>query len=184
MLGKGLDLPKLSLVGIIAADTSLYMPDFTASERSYQLLHQVLGRVGRGHIKGRVIVQTYMPENPVLRAALAKDYANFYKTELAERKTFLFPPFCFLLKITVSRKTAASAEKSLRTVHQVLSSTKLKVRLSDPAPSFYEHTHGLYHWQLVLKATDRQELLKALEAIDKAPKIGNWSYDLDPSNLL
>ena len=184
MLGKGLDLPKLSLVGIVAADTSLNMPDFTAGERSYQLLHQVLGRVGRGHIRGRVIVQTYMPENAVLGAAITKNYAHFYETELSERKAFVFPPFCFLLKITVSRKSSNSAEKTLRTLHTLLSSTKLKVRLSEPAPGFYEHTHGLYHWQLVLKAVDRNELLKAIETINKAPKIGDWSYDLDPANLL
>lgn len=180
MLGKGLDLPKLGLVGVIAADTSLYMPDFTASERSYQLLHQVLGRVGRGHRKGKVIIQTYVPDNPVLQAAIAKDYDSFYKAELIERKTFMFPPFCYLLKISVSRKTSASAEKTIRTLHHTLETTKLKLRLSDPAPSFYEHTHGLYHWQLVLKAKDRNELLKALKALPN----GNWTYDLDPANLL
>jgi primosomal protein N' (replication factor Y) len=180
MLGKGLDLPKLGLVGVIAADTSLYMPDFTASERSYQLLHQVLGRVGRGHRKGRVIIQSYVPENPILQAAVKKDYAAFYKAELTERKQFLFPPFCYLLKISVSRKSSASAEKAISALHRVLETTKLKVNLSDPAPSFYEHTHGLYHWQLVLKAKDRKELLKALKALPA----GNWTYDLDPANLL
>lgn len=180
MLGKGLDLPKLSLVGVVAADTSLYMPDFTASERSYQLLHQVLGRVGRGHRAGRVIIQSYVPDNSVLQAAVKKDYDAFYKAELIERKKFLFPPFCYLLKISASRKSSASAEKAITALHQVLQTTKLKVNLSDPAPSFYEHSHDLYHWQLVLKAKDRKELLKALKALPA----GNWSYDLDPANLL
>ena len=180
MLGKGLDLPKLGLVGVIAADTSLYMPDFSASERSYQLLHQVLGRVGRGHRKGKVIIQTYVPDNPVLQAAIAKDYNSFYAAEMIDRKTFMFPPFCYLLKISVSRKTSQSAEKSIRILHRTLETTKLTVRLSDPAPSFYEHTHGLYHWQLVLKSKDRNELLKAISALPS----GNWTYDLDPANLL
>jgi primosomal protein N' (replication factor Y) len=180
MLGKGLDLPKLGLVGVVAADTSLYMPDFTATERSYQLLHQVLGRVGRGHGKAEVIIQTYMPNNPTLKAAIAKNYDDFYKTEMVERKTFMFPPFCYLLKISTSRKSSKSAEKAITNLHHTLQTTKLKLRLSDPAPSFYEHTHGLYHWQLVLKATDRKELLKALTALPA----GNWTYDLDPANLL
>lgn len=180
MLGKGLDLPKLGLVGVIAADTSLYMPDFTTNERSYQLLHQVLGRVGRGHRHGKVIIQSYVPDNPVLQAAITKNYDSFYKTELIERKAFLFPPFCHLLKITVSRKSSSSAEKSIRSLHRTLETTKITVRLSDPAPSFYEHTHGLYHWQLVLKAKDRNELLKALKALPS----GNWTYDFDPANLL
>ncbi|CAN5397353.1 hypothetical protein BH10PAT3_BH10PAT3_4440 [soil metagenome] len=180
MLGKGLDLPALGLVGIVAADTSLYMPDFSAGERSYQLLHQVIGRVGRGHRSGRVIIQTYVPDNPVLQAAIAKDYDAFYKAELIERKTFLFPPFCYLMKFSASRKSSQSAETAIRTLHRTLETTKLKLRLSDPAPSFYEHTHGLYHWQLVLKAKDRAELLKALKVLPP----GNWTYDLDPANLL
>jgi len=180
MLGKGLDLPKLGLVGVVAADTSLYMPDFSASERTYQLLHQVFGRVGRGHREGRVIIQSYVPDNPVLQAAIHKDYGSFYMAELIERQTFLFPPFCYLLKISVSRKSAESAEKAVTALHRALETTKLKINLSDPAPSFYEHSHDLYHWQLVLKSKDRKELLKALEALPK----GNWTYDLDPSNLL
>lgn len=180
MLGKGLDLPKLSLVGVVAADTSLYLPDFTAAERSYQLLHQVLGRVGRGHRDSRVIIQTYVPDNPVLRTAIEKDWLSFYKTELIERKTFLFPPFCYLLKITTSRKSSESAEKAIGDLHSKLLTTKLKLRLSDPAPSYYEHTHGMYHWQLVLKALDRNELLKAIATLPGS----NWTYDLDPANLL
>lgn len=180
MLGKGLDLPRLGLVGVVAADTSLYMPDFTAAERTYQLLHQVLGRVGRGHGAARVIIQTYVPDNPVLQSAVRKDYASFYEAELLERKTFLFPPFCYVLKISCSRKSSASAEKAVGVIHTVLQSIKLKIRLSDPAPSFYEHTHGMYHWQLVLKSKNRQELTKALAALPP----GNWQYDIDPSNLL
>ncbi|MDB5182354.1 MAG: hypothetical protein JWO47_138 [Candidatus Saccharibacteria bacterium] len=184
MLGKGLDLPKLSLVGVVAADTSLYMPDFTASERTYQLLHQVFGRVGRGHVlksgAGRVVIQSYVPENPVLQAAINKDWGTFYLTELLERQTFLFPPFCYLLKISASRKSPESAEKAITALHRTLQTTKLKINLSDPAPSFYEHSHDMYHWQLVLKAKDRKELLKALKALPP----GNWTYDLDPANLL
>jgi len=184
MLGKGLDLPKLSVVGVLSADTSLAMPDFSSSERGYQLLHQVIGRVGRGHElktgKAVVVLQTYTPDSAVIQSAIKKDWLSFYKNELIERKTFTFPPFCYLLKISTSRKTSASAEKALRSLHSKLQSTKLKVRLSDPAPSFYERSHGSYHWQLVLKATDRKELIKALEALPA----GNWTYDLDPANLL
>ncbi len=180
MLGKGLDLPKLGLVGVVAADTSLYMPDFTASERTYQLLHQVFGRVGRGHRAGRVIIQSYVPENTVLQAAIAKNWNSFYNSELIERQTFLFPPFCYLLKLSASRKTPESAEKAITALHSVIQTTKLKVNLSDPSPSFYEHSHDLYHWQLVLKSKDRKELLKALKALPN----GNWTYDLDPANLL
>jgi len=184
MLGKGLDLPKLSVVGVLSADTSLAMPDFSASERGYQLLHQVMGRVGRGHElkngKAVVVLQTYMPDSAIIQTAIKKDWLSFYKNELVERKTFTFPPFCYLLKISASRKTSVSAEKAIRALHEKLQSTKLKVRLSDPAPSFYERSYGSYNWQLVLKATDRKELIKALESLPA----GNWTYDLDPANLL
>jgi primosomal protein N' len=85
-----------------------------------------------------------------------------------------------LLKISASRKSPDSAEKAITALHRVLETTKLKINLSDPSPSFYEHSHDLYHWQLVLKAKDRKELLKSLKALPP----GNWTYDLDPANLL
>lgn len=112
LLAKGLDLPKLGTLGILLADTSLYMPDYTAQERTFQLISQVLGRIGRGHIAGRAIIQTYHPDHPVLQQAIDGDYLAFYKTELAARKQFLFPPFCYLLKLTVRRASIRAAESA------------------------------------------------------------------------
>lgn len=94
MLAKGLDLPRLSTLGIITADTSLAMPDFTANERTYQLLSQVLGRVGRGHIAGHAIIQTYQPDQPAIVAAISGEWDKFYKAELESRRLFKFPPLC------------------------------------------------------------------------------------------
>jgi primosomal protein N' (replication factor Y) (superfamily II helicase) len=178
LLAKGLDLPKLSTLGIVLADTSLYMPDFSANERTYQLITQVLGRVGRGHIAGQAIIQTYHPDHPVLAAAIANDYHSFYKAELASRQQFLFPPYVYLLKLTARRASIKAAEQAALKLKSEIEGT-YKVRVEGPAPSFYERLQNKYQWQLVIKATDRSELLKVIKNLP-----ANWSYDLDPLDLL
>jgi len=179
LLAKGLDLPKLSTLGILLADTSLYMPDFSAQERTFQLISQVLGRVGRGHVAGRAIIQTYHPEHPVLATAIANDYDTFYKTELESRKLFLFPPFCYLLKLSIRRATSKSAESAAEKLKHQIETSGLKVRVEGPAPSFYERFQNKYQWQLVVKSKDRTELLKVIADLP-----ANISYDLDPTDLL
>ncbi len=184
MLGKGLDLPRLSLVGIINADTSLGVPDFSSSERSYQLLHQAIGRVGRGHPLasggGQIIVQSFNPDNPLLKAAVQQDWQQFYDQEIAERRQFGFPPFVFLLKITVSRKSSQSAEKFITKLHGDIKKLGLKIQLNDPTPGFYEKSHGKHNWQLIIKAKQRGQLT---EVVRRLPA-GDYTYDLDPINLL
>lgn len=179
LLAKGLDLPRLSTLGVLLADTSLYLPDFSAQERTFQLISQVLGRIGRGHVTGQAIIQTYHPDHPVLQAAIKADYDGFYETEMAERKQFLFPPFCYLLKLTARRATSRSAETAAANLKSEIEQAGYKVRVEGPAPSFYERLQGKYRWQLVVKAVDRTELLKIIEHLP-----GNWSYDLDPMDLL
>ncbi len=180
MLGKGLDLPKLSLVGIVNADTSLGVPDFSASERSYQLLHQAIGRVGRGHLDGEVIIQSFQPESPTLLAASQQQWHKLYENELTERRQFGFPPFYFLLKINVGRKTARAAEENINKLHHAVRAMPLKLKVDEPTPSFYERSHGNYNWQLVIRAKDRGQLV---EVIKNLP-VGDYTYDLDPLNLL
>jgi primosomal protein N' (replication factor Y) len=121
-LAKGLDLPKLSLVGILLADTSLYIPDFSAQEKTFALINQVIGRIGRGHIAGKAIIQTYHPDNKIINYAVTSNYKDFYKTELKERQEFLFPPFCYLLKLSARRSTIKAVEAS---------ATKLKTAIQD-----------------------------------------------------
>lgn len=178
-LAKGLDLPKLGLVGVVIADTSLYFPDFSAEERTYELLSQVLGRVGRGHRAGKAIVQTYAPDSPLLKAILNKDWQTFYQKELEERKTFLFPPFCYLLKLTCRRASLASAQQTASKFANELSRSGLRIRIEGPAPAFHERIQNKYQWQVVVKAKDRRELIKVVEMLPSG-----WSYDIDPMNLL
>ncbi len=129
LLAKGLDLPKLSTLGVLLADTSLYLPDFSAQERTFQLISQVLGRVGRGHRAGRAVIQTYHPDHPVLKAAINNDYAGFYKTELANRQQFLFPPFCYVLKIGVRRATIKGAETAIFNIKDEVEAAGYHVRI-------------------------------------------------------
>lgn len=178
LLAKGLDLPKLSTLGVLLADTSLYLPDFSAQERTFQLLNQVLGRIGRGHVAGQAVVQTYHPDHPVIQDALAGNYRHFYEAELASRQQFLFPPYCYLLKLSVRRATIRGAESAADKLKQDIEG-HYKVRVEGPAPSFYEKPQGKYQWQLVVKATERSELLKIIAHLP-----ANWSYDLDPLDLL
>lgn len=179
LIAKGLDLPKLSTVGVVVADTSLYLPDYSSSERSYQLLRQVIGRVGRGHRAGQVIIQTYDPANPVIQAAARGDWPAFYKSELAERQAFLFPPFVYTLKLWCRRATARSAQQAAEKAAHVLRSSGLRLVVDGPMPAFHEKAAGKYQWQINLKAKDRGELIKAIGLLP-----ANWSYDIDPSNLL
>lgn len=179
LLAKGLDLPKLGTLGILLADTSLYMPDYTAHERTFQLISQVLGRIGRGHIAGRAIIQTYHPDNAVLQQAIDGDYQSFYKTELAARKQFLFPPFCYLLKLNIRRASIKAAESAAAKLKSEIESSGRKVRIEGPAPSFYERFQNKYQWQLVIKSKDREELLKIISDLP-----ANVSYDIDPVDLL
>jgi primosomal protein N' (replication factor Y) len=179
LLAKGLDLPKLSTLGVLLADTSLYMPDFSAQERTFQLISQVLGRIGRGHVAGTAIIQTYHPDHPVLQDAINNNYQNFYQRELEERRQFLFPPFCYLLKLTVRRASIKAAQTAAENLKQEIESGGHKVRVEGPAPSFYERFQNKYQWQLVVKAKDRGELLKIVAVLPSG-----WSYDIDPLDLL
>lgn len=178
-LAKGLDLPRLGLVGVIIADTSLFFPDFSASERTYQLLSQVIGRVGRGHRESKVILQTYDPNSALLKSVIEKDWTYFYQKEIAERKAFLFPPFCYLLKLSCKRASYKSAQKAAESFATTLQNQPLRVQIEGPAPSFHERVQNKYQWQIVVKAKDRNELIKIIRMLPSG-----WSYDIDPMNLL
>ncbi len=179
MLAKGLDLTQLTLVGVVVADTNLYFPDYTAEEQTYQLLTQVIGRVGRGHKSGTVVIQSYSPDSLAIQAAIKQNWEEFYQQQLAERKTHGFPPFYHTLKLSCARATHPGAEKAALQCSTVLRGSGLRIELVGPSPSFYEKSGGKYHWQLVIKAKDRRELLKVIPLLP-----ANWTHDLDPLNLL
>jgi primosomal protein N' (replication factor Y) len=102
MVTKGHDFPRVTLVGVLLADTSLYVNDFRSSERTFSLLAQVIGRAGRADLPGRAIIQTYTPENEVIRLACRQDYDAFYRSEIELRRALSFPPFCDIVQLTLS----------------------------------------------------------------------------------
>lgn len=178
-LAKGLDLPKLSLVGVIIADTSLYFPDFSAQERTYQLLGQVLGRIGRGHRASAAVIQTYAPDSALLQSVITKDWDTFYNRELTERKQFLFPPYVYLLKLTCARASSKAAQTAAETFMRTTQAEVRGIAMEGPTPSFHEKVQNKYVWQVIVKAKRRGQLL---EVIARLPS--GWSYDIDPMNLL
>lgn len=181
LLAKGLDLPHLGLVGIVNADASLAIPDYTATERTYQLITQLIGRLGRSSqaTKQSVIIQTYSPDNMALRAATHKQWPAFLETELEERQRYVFPPYCHLLKITCKRASSSSAQTTATAVADTLRQSGLRIIIEGPAPAFHAKIQNKYVWQLIIKSKDRSELLKVIELLPR-----DWSYDIDPVHLL
>lgn len=178
-LAKGLDLPKLALVGVIIADTSLYFPDFSAQERTYQLLSQVLGRVGRGHRDSQAIIQTYAPDSTLLQAVITKDWDSFYNNELAERKQFLFPPYCYVLKLLCQRASSLGAQKAAEELVKKLQLSVKGIRIEGPTPSFHEKVQNKFGWQVIIKTKSRGKLLEIIQQLPSG-----WFHDIDPINLL
>ena len=178
-LAKGLDLPKLATVGVIQADAGLSLPDFAAEERVFQLLTQVIGRVGRGHIdKAEVIIQTFRPEHPVLNYAISEDYVNFSEYLLKKRYASHFPPFKHIMRLDITLKTEALVLKKVRNLCTELSNNK-NLLVSPPMPAFHERTSRGFTWQIVVRATSRKALIEATKGIDK-----NFRVTLDPPSIL
>ncbi len=181
VVAKGLDLPKLHTVGVIQADSGLALPDYTAAERAFQLLAQVVGRVGRDERDTQTIVQSYQPTHPVVQFGLKQDYEGFYEYALKERQKGGFPPFRFLLQLTDVYKTEASAVKAAKQLSANLKSVlPTGIEVLGPTPAFYERQHDTYRWQLVLKSTKREALADVIKHVPPT----HWQYDLDPSSLL
>lgn len=181
VIAKGLDLPKLRTVGVVQADAGLSLPDYAASERTFQLLYQVVGRVGRSYHPSRVIVQSYQPSHPAVVDGLAQNYAHFYQATLAERRRSLFPPFTYLLKLTCIYKTEAAAASNAKKLAATLHSSGIAdIQVLGPTPAFYERQHDTYRWQLIVKSPRRSQLIKALAHLPPA----HWQFELDPASLL
>jgi primosomal protein N' (replication factor Y) len=181
VIAKGLDLPKLRTVGVIQADSGLSLPDYGTSERTFQLLAQVIGRVGRSNHPTNVIVQSYQPTHPAVVDGLSQNYADFYKATLVERRRALFPPFVHLLKLTCIYKTEAAAIKNAQKLARELRSAAADtVQILGPTPAFYERQRDTYRWQLTIKSSKRADLIALLTHLPPT----HWQYELDPISLL
>lgn len=180
-IAKGLDLPKLATIGIVQADSGLSLPDFSTEERTFSLINQVLGRIGRGHLSiANAYIQTFHPDDPAINYAIQSNYAAFYDYLIQRRKTGHFPPFTYLAKLSVVYKTERAALAKIKSVHQALRS-KPNIYLSAPTPAFHEHTSSGFCWQIVVKSGNRQSLLAAIRSLDDFPDL---RISIDPPSLL
>lgn len=179
IITKGLDLPMLETVGVLQAESLLLLPDFSSRERAVQQLMQVSGRVGRGHAAGKVFIQTYNADSPVLREVSAQDWHGFYDDELKVREKTGFPPFKFSLKIWTLKKRESSSVEALEKMAELIKAIRRDIRLLGPAPSFHTKVLGRYSWQLIVLSSSRQALV---DIVSELPK--GFYFDLDPISFL
>jgi primosomal protein N' (replication factor Y) len=190
MLAKGHDYPNVTLVGVISVDTTLALPDFRSAERTFQLLTQVAGRAGRGDQPGRVIIQTYYPENYVIRYANAQDYEGFYNEEIVFRKNFGFPPFIALAAISIKHSNYDYAFENAQTLKNALINANKDnmCRIFGVAPAPLSRLKGEYRLQILIKSGSRAKLRETLDsALHDAQKTCDMrivSVEIDPVNLL
>jgi primosomal protein N' (replication factor Y) len=182
MLAKGLDLPLVTLVGVVLADVGLNLPDYTAAERTFQVLAQVAGRAGRSPLGGRVILQTFQPEHYIIRAAADHSYKSFYKQELNFRRQLGYPPFARLVRLEYRHTDALKVEQQAhRMAAQIREWIEQEQRRSTemigPAPCFFARLGGVYRWQIVIRGPDPLSLLRGRN-------LSEWRVEIDPPSLL
>jgi primosomal protein N' (replication factor Y) len=182
MLAKGLDLPLVTLVGIVLADVGLSLPDFRTNERAYQVLTQVAGRAGRSLLGGEAILQTFQPEHYVLQAVANHDYQAFYQQELAFRRQLGYPPFATLVRLEFRHQQAGKAEEAANLLAAQLrrwlqEGSRTQTRLLGPAPCFFARAAGLFRWQILLVGPDPVSLLRGRN-------ISGWKVEVNPPSLL
>jgi primosomal protein N' (replication factor Y) len=181
MLAKGLDLPLVTLVGIVLADVGLSLPDPFASERTFQVLTQVAGRAGRSARGGQVILQTFAPEHYVIQSAAKHDVDGFQKLEAEYRRQLGYPPFGRVTRLEYRHRDAAKAESESQRVLQILQE-KIKTErrtqtTASAVPCFFAKSDGVYRWQVILRGPDPASLLRGL-------RLDEWRVEVEPISLL
>jgi primosomal protein N' (replication factor Y) len=189
MIAKGLDLPNVTLVGVVLADVSLNLPDFRAAERTYQLITQVAGRAGRSSQGGKVILQTFQPEHYAIQKAAAYDFAGFEKTELQYRQQTGYPPYTRLVKIELSHYNASQLERAAietgeRIRHWLFEKDWEESVMIGPSPCFYQRSNGRYRWQILLRGHRLVDLMRAHPLATWQPAGVQVEITVDPVKLL
>ena len=183
MVAKGLDLPRVTLVGVVSADTSLNLPDFRAGERTFQLLSQVAGRAGRGPLGGHAIIQTFSPEHYAIKAAAKHDYSSFYDKEIDYRRQLHNPPFTQLALLTYTHTNDALCQREaermrVRLIEQRDAKGMADLSLIGPAPALIHRLRGRFRWQIILRGAELSAFLFQITF----PQ--GWTINIDPVTLL
>jgi len=182
MIAKGLDLPLVTLVGVVSADVGLNLPDYRSAERVYQVLTQVSGRAGRSALGGRVVVQSYQPEHYAVVAASQHDYGSFFEKEIGLRKKLGYPPYARLVRLTYRHPKPEFAEREAHHAAEILRAQIKEAEarattLIGPAPCFFERIAGDYRWQIILRGPKPADLVRGLQLKD-------WRVEVEPMSLL
>ncbi len=186
MIAKGLDFPEVTLVGVVSADVTLNIPDFRASERTFNLLTQVAGRAGRGEDGGEVIVQTYAPSHYAVLAAAKHDYDKFYEEEIKSRKELLYPPFVNLIKVTVRARNDELTLKTAQDLTDAIKGEDKELKVAGPAPAPIARMRGYFRYNILLKGNDRAAmctLLRKVLGIFRKPHGVLVAVDVDPISM-
>ena len=189
MITKGLDFENVTLVGIIAADMSLNMDDYRAGERTFDLITQVTGRAGRGHLSGRAIIQTYNPENDTIVYAANQDYKSFYEEEIELRKILIYPPFCEFVNFVFTSENEALAKRTANAF-----AYELKKKTNDFGVIFYPvgqapmyKLNGKYRYRFLIKTRYSKKLYDTIASVYKdflhKKGVSNISIDVNPANM-
>ncbi len=183
MVAKGLDMPVVTLVGVISADTALRFPDFRSGERTFQLLEQVAGRAGRGPRGGRVIIQTYLPDHYAVAAAAEHDYDALFRQETKFRQRLGYPPFGKLARLIFAHTGERYAQDQAMALTGHLREERDRRGLPNldilgPGPAFVSRVRGRWRWQVIVRGQDPTELLREISF----PR--GWTVDIDPVSLL
>ena len=193
MVVKGHHFPNVTLVGVIAADSSLNIDDYRASERTFQILTQVAGRAGREKEKGNVIIQTYNPDNFCIECAKEQDYKKFYNTEIQVRKQLRYPPFCDIIHIGINGKTKKQVEYISNVLYKFLNLNKkdLPILIYKPVPSPIDRIKNKIRWRIIIKCKLNEEIINMLNETflklnQEVIKNSNTRIfcDINPNNML
>jgi len=183
MIAKGLDMPQVTLAGIISADTGLNFPDFRAGERAFQLLCQVAGRAGRGLKAGEVIIQTYCPDNYAIQSAAKHDYLGFYNQEIEYRRRYDYPPFSQFTRLVYAHTNNELCRREAERMSQVILKEKERAGIANlsligPVPAFAARVRGRYRWQIIIRGNDLDQFLSQM-ALPQG-----WTVDVDPVGII
>ena len=188
MIAKGFDFPEVTLVGVISADTALNLPDFRASERTFQLLTQVAGRAGRGVSPGKVIIQTYNPAHYAIRFAKMHDYIGFYNKEIDFRRQLLYPPFTHFIAVLLRGRNEKEVDKASAELGELLEERCPEaIKVLGPIPAPLPRIRGKFRYQLILKGSRPDELRALLKESLTCLRRGKGVevvIDVDPISML
>lgn len=190
MITKGLDFPNVSLVGVLAADMMLYVDDYRATEKTFQLITQVCGRAGRGETRGKALIQTYSPNHWVIDCAKNQDFKAFYSKEIKVRKKILYPPFCDVVHLVVSgeneKKVKENINSILRDIKKEFEEKGIASTILGPTPSPVSKIENRYRWRLIIKCSINSDLRAVLREKAKCDAKSDCkvSLDINPNNML